>query len=77
MEELVKDRGLDGDVQPFYGTCSYTGEALFLMQVGDMGFFFWNALDDSMYYVKGNLTLEKIVSGLDEQGLNAFDLEEI
>ncbi|KAF5635791.1 hypothetical protein F52700_5103 [Fusarium sp. NRRL 52700] len=77
MEEIVKDRGLDGDVQPFYGTCSYTGEALFLMKVGGKDFIFWNALDDSMYRVNGNLTLEKIVAGLDEEGLNAFDLEEI
>lgn len=77
MEEMVKARGIDGDVQPFYGTCSYTGETLFLMQVGGKGFFFYNALEDSMYYVRGNLSLEKIVSGLDQQGLNAFDLEEL
>ncbi|QGI88491.1 hypothetical protein CEK25_003447 [Fusarium fujikuroi] len=48
LEEMIKDRGLDGDVQPFYGTCSYTGEALFLMQVGGKQFLFWNALDDSI-----------------------------
>ncbi|KAF5575815.1 hypothetical protein FPCIR_12954 [Fusarium pseudocircinatum] len=77
VEQIVQDRGLSGDVQPFYGTRSYTGEALFLMQVGGNDFIFWNALDDSMYRVNGDLTLEKIVAGLDEEGLNAFDLEEI
>jgi hypothetical protein len=77
MEQMVQDRGLSGDVQPFYGTCSYTGEALFLIQVGGNDFIFWNALDDSMYRVNGNLTLEKIVAGLDKESLNAFDLEEL
>ncbi|KAF5664259.1 hypothetical protein FHETE_7141 [Fusarium heterosporum] len=77
MEEMVKDRGFDGDVQPLFGTCSYTGEALFLMQVGGQDFFFWNALDDSMYRINGDLTLERIVAGLDEKGLNAFDLKEV
>ncbi|KAJ4135290.1 hypothetical protein NW768_004912 [Fusarium equiseti] len=77
IEDMIKDRGLDGDVQPFYGTCSYTGEALFLMQVGGRDFFIWNALDDSMYRVNGNLTLEEIVAALDEDGLNALDLEEV
>ncbi|KAF5240752.1 hypothetical protein FANTH_9422 [Fusarium anthophilum] len=77
LEEMMRDRGVDGDVQPFYGTCSYTGEALYLMQVGGQDLFFWNALDDSIYRINGGLTLEKIVAGLDEQGLNAFDLEEL
>ena len=77
VEQMVLERGLDGEVQPFFDTCSYTGEALFLMQVGGNQFVFWNALDDSMYRVRGSLTLEKIVAGLDEDGLDAFDLEEI
>jgi len=77
MEEMVKGRGLDGDVQPFFGTCSYTGEATFLMQIGGRDFIFWKCLDDSMYHVNGNLTLQKILDDLDEEGLNAFDLEEI
>ncbi|KAH7179040.1 uncharacterized protein B0J16DRAFT_386861 [Fusarium flagelliforme] len=68
---------IDGEVQPFFGTCSYTGEAMFLMQVGGRNFIFWNALDDSMYRVNGNSRLQKIVQGLDEAGLNAFELEEI
>jgi hypothetical protein len=73
----IQERGFDGDVKPLYGTCSYTGECLFLMQVGGKDFLFWNALDDSMYFVKGGLNLEKIVSSLDEQGLNGLDLEEV
>ncbi|KAM0294254.1 hypothetical protein HYE67_008030 [Fusarium culmorum] len=76
LDAMVKDRGPDGNVKPLYGTCSYTGEALYLMEVGDMGFFFWNALDDSMYRVKGDMSLENIVASLDEKGLNGFDLEE-
>ncbi|KAF5723995.1 hypothetical protein FMUND_1316 [Fusarium mundagurra] len=75
MEQMVQDRGLEGDIQPLYGKCSYTGEALFLMQVGGKDFIFWNAFDNSMYRVNGNLTLEKIVAGLDDKGLDAFDLE--
>ncbi|KAG8674124.1 hypothetical protein FPOAC2_00101 [Fusarium poae] len=75
--EMLKHRGLDGDFKPLYGTCSYTGEALFLVEIGGKDFLIWNALDDSMYRVNGNLTLETIVAGLDEEGLNAFELEEL
>ncbi|OBS26144.1 hypothetical protein FPOA_00087 [Fusarium poae] len=75
--EMLKDRGLDGDFKPLYGTCSYTGEALFLVEIGGKDFLIWNALDDSMYRVNGNLTLETIVASLDEEGLNAFELEEL
>ncbi|CAG1991676.1 unnamed protein product [Fusarium graminearum] len=74
---MVKERGLYGNVKPLYGSCSYTGEALYLMEVGDQSFFFWNALDDSMYRVNGGMSLEKIVASLDEQGMNGLDLEEI
>ncbi|EWG51697.1 hypothetical protein FVEG_16837 [Fusarium verticillioides 7600] len=77
MEQIVQDRCLSGDVQPFYGTSSYTGEALFWLQVGGNDSIFWNALGDSMYRVNGNLTLEKIVAGLDKEGFNAFDLVEL
>lgn len=77
FEDMIKDRGLDGDVKPLYGTCSYTGEVMFLIQVGGSDFVFWNGLHDSMYRVNGNLTLENIVADLDEEGLNAFDLEEL
>ncbi|CAF3498823.1 hypothetical protein QX201_000160 [Fusarium graminearum] len=77
FDEMVKERGLYGNVKPLYGSCSYTGEALYLMEVGDQSFFFWNALDDSMYRVNGGMSLEKIVASLDEQGMNGLDLEEI
>ncbi|KAG9494928.1 hypothetical protein J7337_013157 [Fusarium musae] len=77
MEQIVQDRCLSGDVQPFYGTSSYTGEVLFLLQVGGNDFIFWNALGDSMYRVTRSLTLETIVAGLDKEGFNAFDLEEL
>ncbi|KAM0228678.1 hypothetical protein ACHAPO_010539 [Fusarium lateritium] len=77
MTEMVQERGFDGDVKPLYGTCSYTGECLFLMEVGGKDFLFWDALNDSMYRVNGDTSLENIVAGLDEQGLNGFDLEEV
>ncbi|KAI1059010.1 hypothetical protein LB507_004142 [Fusarium sp. FIESC RH6] len=57
--------------------CSYRGEAVCLIQVGGNNFIFWDVLDDSMYRVCGNLTVEKFVAGSDEDRLNAFDLEEI
>ncbi|KAL2682380.1 hypothetical protein Neosp_006830 [[Neocosmospora] mangrovei] len=77
ISEQIKERGLDGDVKPLYGTCSYTGECMFLMQVGDTDFLLWNALDDSMYLVKGGLDLETIVGYIDDQGFNGLDLEEV
>ncbi|UZP32311.1 hypothetical protein NXS19_000127 [Fusarium pseudograminearum] len=75
LDDMVRDRGIDGNVKPLYGTCSYMGEALYLMEVGDMGFFFWNALDDSMCGVNGDMSLENIVATLDKDGLGGLDLE--
>ncbi|CAG7561911.1 unnamed protein product [Fusarium equiseti] len=77
MEEMAKDRGLDGDIQPFFGTCSYTGEAIFLMQVGGQDFIFWNAFNDSLYRINGNWTLDEIVASLDDQDMEGLDLEEL
>ncbi|EEU39262.1 uncharacterized protein NECHADRAFT_94688 [Fusarium vanettenii 77-13-4] len=45
--------------------------------VGDKDFLFWNALDDSMYLVKGGLDLQTIVGSIDDQGFNGLDLEEV
>ncbi|EKJ69753.1 hypothetical protein FPSE_10069 [Fusarium pseudograminearum CS3096] len=77
LDDMVRDRGIDGNVKPLYGTCSYMGEALYLMEVGDQSFVLWNALDDSIYRVNGNISLENIVASLDEGGLSGLDLEEL
>ncbi|KAF4956036.1 hypothetical protein FSARC_11688 [Fusarium sarcochroum] len=79
IEEEVRGRGLDEDIRPHYGMAPYTGEALYLFEVGSGRFFLFNAIDGSMLAINGQSDLQSIVSILDDedQGLSALDIEEI
>lgn len=79
MEDEVRGRGFEGDIRPHYGMAPYTGEALYLFEVGGGQFFFFNALDGSMLQVRDQSDLQSIVDTLDDEnkGLPALDFEEI
>ncbi|EGU81493.1 hypothetical protein FOQG_10482 [Fusarium oxysporum f. sp. raphani 54005] len=79
MEDEVRGRGIDGDVRPHYGMAPYTGEALYLFEVGSGQFFFFNAIDGSMLQIRDQSDLKSIVDILDDdnKGLPALDIEEI
>ncbi|KAF5664258.1 hypothetical protein FHETE_7140 [Fusarium heterosporum] len=79
MEDEVRNRGIDGDIRPHYGMAPYTGEALYLFEVGSGKFFFYNAIDASLLEVKDQHDLKSIVEILDDEnrGLPALDIEEI
>ncbi|KAM0186533.1 hypothetical protein ACHAPI_011662 [Fusarium lateritium] len=79
IEEEVRGRGIDGDIRPHYGMAPYTGEALYLFEVGSGRFFFYNAIDGSMLQIRDRSDLQSIVSVLDDenQGLPALDIEEV
>ncbi|CEI62586.1 hypothetical protein FVEN_g5120 [Fusarium venenatum] len=79
VEDEVRGRGIDGDIRPHYGMAPYTGEALYLFEVGSSQFYFFNAIDGSMLQIRGQTDLRSIVGILDDenQGLPALDIEEI
>ncbi|KAK7424107.1 hypothetical protein QQX98_000717 [Neonectria punicea] len=77
MEEEVRGRGLEGDIKPLYGIAPYTGEAMYLFEISTGGFFFYNAIDCSLYMIKGGLDLQAIVSTMDEGGMAELDVEEL
>ncbi|GKU07874.1 hypothetical protein FLAG1_10722 [Fusarium langsethiae] len=79
VEEEVRGRGIHGDVRPHYGMAPYTGEALYLFEVDNSQFFFFNAIDGSMLQIRDQTDLKSIVDILDDdnQGLPALDIEEV
>ncbi|KAF4475784.1 hypothetical protein FAGAP_12631 [Fusarium agapanthi] len=79
MEDEVRGRGIDGDMRPHYGMAPYTGEALYLFEVGIGNFFFFNAIDGSMLQVRDQSDLKSIVDILDDEnrGLPALDIEDV
>jgi hypothetical protein len=79
IEEDVRGRGIEGDIRPHYGMEAYTGEAMYLFEVGSGQFFVFNAIDGSMFQIKDQSDLQSIVSILDDEnkGLSALDVEEI
>ncbi|KAF5963890.1 hypothetical protein FBULB1_13108 [Fusarium bulbicola] len=79
VENEVRSRGIDGDIRPHYGMAPYTGEALYLFEVGIGKFFFFNAIDGSMLEVRDQSGLKSIVDILEDEnmGLPALDIEEV
>ncbi|CAH0034738.1 unnamed protein product [Clonostachys rhizophaga] len=79
LEDEVRGRGIEGDIRPHYGMASYTGEALYLFEVGSGQFFFFNAIDGSLLQISNQSDLKSIVDILDDpnQGLPALDIEEV
>ena len=79
IEDEVRGRGLDGDIRPHYAMAPYTGEALYLFQVGSGQFFFFNVIDGSMLRILDPTELRSIVEILDDddKGLPALDIEEV
>ncbi|KAH7261597.1 hypothetical protein BKA59DRAFT_539336 [Fusarium tricinctum] len=79
IEVEVRGRGVEGDIRPHYGMAPYTGEALYLFEVGSGQFFFYNAIEGSMLQIRDQSDLQSIVTILDDdnQGLSALDIEEI
>ncbi|CAG9983256.1 unnamed protein product [Clonostachys byssicola] len=79
LEDEVRGRGIEGDIRPHYGMAPYTGEALYLFEVGSGQFFFFNAIDGSLLRIGGHSDLKSIVDILDDpdQGLPALDIEEV
>ncbi|RGP81069.1 hypothetical protein FLONG3_858 [Fusarium longipes] len=79
VEDEVRSRGIDGDIRPHYGMAPYTGEALYLFEVGSGQFYFYNAIDGSMLQIKDQNDLQSIVSILDDgdKGLPALDIDEV
>ncbi|KAM0339011.1 hypothetical protein ACHAPU_011112 [Fusarium lateritium] len=79
MEDEVRGRGLDGDIKPHFGMAPYTGEAVYLFELGDGQFFFYNAIDGSMLQIRDQSDLKTIVDILDDdnKGLPSLDIEEI
>ncbi|KAF4955470.1 hypothetical protein FSARC_11837 [Fusarium sarcochroum] len=79
IEDEVRGRGIDGDIRPHYGMAPYTGEALYLFEVGSGQFFLFNAIDGTMLQIRDQSDLKSIVDILDDdnQGLPALDIEEV
>ncbi|EKJ74539.1 hypothetical protein FPSE_05289 [Fusarium pseudograminearum CS3096] len=79
MEDEVRSRGIDGDIRPHYDMAPYTGDALYLFEVGSSQFYFFNAIDGSMLMIRDQTDLKSIVDVLDDddRGLPALDIEEI
>ncbi|VUC27940.1 unnamed protein product [Clonostachys rosea] len=79
LEDEVRGRGIEGDIRPHYGMAPYTGEALYLFEVGTGQFFFYNAIDGTMLRINQQSDLKSIVDILDDehQGLPALDIEEV
>jgi len=79
IEDEVRRRGIDGDIRPHYGMAPYTGEAVYLFEVGSGKFFFYNGIDESMLQIGNQSDLQSIVDilGDENQGLPALDIEEV
>ncbi|KAG5657954.1 hypothetical protein KAF25_006905 [Fusarium avenaceum] len=79
IENELRGRSIDGDVRPHFGMAPYTGEALYLFEIGSGQFFFFNAIDGSMLQIKNQDDLQSIVTILDDenQGIAALDIEEV
>ncbi|WZH44097.1 hypothetical protein QYS62_005113 [Fusarium acuminatum] len=79
IEEEVRGRGIEGDIRPHYGMAPYTGEALYLFEVGSGQFFFFNAIDGSMLQIRDQSDLQSIVTILDDdnRGIAALDIDQI
>ncbi|KAM0361198.1 hypothetical protein ACHAPZ_002739 [Fusarium culmorum] len=79
MEDEVRSRGIDGDIRPHYGMAPYTGEVLYLFEVGSSQFYVFNAIDGSMLMIRDQTDLKSIVDILDDdnRGLPALDIQEI
>ncbi|KAF5667492.1 hypothetical protein FDENT_12084 [Fusarium denticulatum] len=79
MEDEVRGRGIDGDIRPHYGIAPWTGEELYLFEVGSGKFFVFNAIDGSMLQVRDQSDLKSIVDILDDEnkGLPALDIDEV
>jgi hypothetical protein len=79
IENEVRGRGFEGDIRPHYGMAPYTGEALYLFEVGSGKFFLFNAIDGSMLQIRDHSDLQSIVTILDDdnQGLLALGIQEI
>ncbi|KAI1059243.1 hypothetical protein LB507_004141 [Fusarium sp. FIESC RH6] len=79
IEDEVRGRGIDGEIRPHYAMAPYTGEVLYLFEVGSGKFFFYNAIDGSMLQVNDQSDLKSIVDILDDEnkGLPALDIEEV
>ncbi|KAF4990606.1 hypothetical protein FGRMN_8365 [Fusarium graminum] len=79
IEGEIRSRGIDGDIKPHFGMAPYTGEALYLLEVGDGHFYFFNAIDGSLLQVRDHSDLKSIVDVLDDddKGLPSLDIEEV
>ncbi|KAL2213000.1 hypothetical protein CC79DRAFT_1390988 [Sarocladium strictum] len=79
MEDEVRGRGIEGDIRPHYGMAPYTGEAIYLFEVGIGKFFFFNAMDGSLLRIMEQTDLGSIVDILNDvdKGLPALEIEEI
>ncbi|KAJ4135291.1 hypothetical protein NW768_004913 [Fusarium equiseti] len=79
IEDDVRGRGIDGDIRPHYGMAPYTGEQLYLFEVGSGQFFLFSAIDGSMLQIRDQSDLKSIVDILDDEnkGLGALDIEEV
>ncbi|KAF5656779.1 hypothetical protein FHETE_10793 [Fusarium heterosporum] len=79
IEDEIHGRGFEGDIKPHFGMSPYTGETLYLFELGDGQFFVFNALDGSLLQIRDQNDLKSIVDILDdnEKGLPCLDVEEI
>ncbi|KAM0417101.1 hypothetical protein ACHAPT_012876 [Fusarium lateritium] len=79
IADVVKSRGLDGDVKPRFAMHAYTGEPMSLFEVGDGQYFLYNAIDASLYQIKSPSDLQTIASIIDDgdKGLAALEIEEL
>ncbi|KIL85230.1 hypothetical protein FAVG1_11660 [Fusarium avenaceum] len=79
IEDEVRVRGIDGDIRPHFGMAPYTGEAIYLFEVGSGQFFFFNAIDGSLLQIRDQDDLQRIVTilGDESQGIAALDIEQI
>ena len=75
--ELVQGYGLEGEPQPLYATQPYTGEAMSLFQLGSSEFYFYHAIEGSLYRIVTPSNLEDIAAILDDEsrGLPALEIE--
>jgi hypothetical protein len=79
VNQLLGEKGIDGNAQPLFAMESYTGEAISLLEVGSGSFYLYDAIQGSLYVINHPSDLKSIAATIDNENsrVASLDVEEV